>query len=88
LLASLALPGHPGGIFTWGNLETLKDNIDDNTLYEKVHEFRLRHYSAHRMYLCIQARLPLDTLEVSLINRNVYCVIKILKIYNFIELRG
>lgn len=63
ILASFAPPDHPAGKFFWGNLTTLRDNVDDDTLYEKVHEFRKRYYSAHRMTVAVQARLPLDTLE-------------------------
>ncbi|KAL0273801.1 UNVERIFIED_CONTAM: hypothetical protein PYX00_006388 [Menopon gallinae] len=63
ILASFTTPGHPAGKFFWGNLITLRDNIDDDTLYEKVHEFRKRYYSAHLMTVAVQGRLPLDTLE-------------------------
>lgn len=63
LFASMGQPDHPCSIFTWGNSRTLKDNIDDEQLYERVHEYRRRHYSAHRMYLCVQARLGLDVLQ-------------------------
>lgn len=64
LLASLANESHPASIFAWGNLKTLKENVDDDALYQKVHDFRRRHYSAHRMYVAIQARLSLDELQV------------------------
>lgn len=64
LLASMGRDTHPVSKFAWGNLITLRDNIDDDSLYKRVHEFWKRHYSAHRMYLCIQARLPLDHLQV------------------------
>ncbi|KYN11880.1 Nardilysin, partial [Trachymyrmex cornetzi] len=63
LMASLARIGHPVNKFTCGNLITLRDNVDDDKLYEELHKFRKRHYSAHRMKLAIQATLPLDTLE-------------------------
>lgn len=63
LLASMGRPQHPSSIFTWGNSKTLKENITDDELYERVHEYRRRHYSAHRMYLCVQARLGLDVLQ-------------------------
>lgn len=66
LLASLGNPDHPSSIFGWGNLKTLRDNISDDELHSRVHEFQKRHYSAHRMYVCIQARLPLDTIQVKL----------------------
>lgn len=64
LLASIGQPKHPSSIFPWGNLETLKQNIDDDALYQKVHEFRNRHYSAHRMYVCLQSNKSLDDLQV------------------------
>ncbi|CAG9861964.1 unnamed protein product [Phyllotreta striolata] len=63
LLFSLAKSNSPVNSFGWGNLQTLRDNIPDNKLYDGVHKFRKRHYSAHRMTLAIQARMPLDTLE-------------------------
>lgn len=34
----------------------IPDKIDDDELYIRAHEFRKRHYSAHRMHLCLQAR--------------------------------
>lgn len=63
LLGSLGSPTHPVSIFAWGNQKTLKEGIEDDVLYKRVHEFHKRHYSAHRMYLCIQARLSLDELQ-------------------------
>lgn len=64
ILISLANTAHPISIFSWGNLITLRDGIDDDSLHKRVHEFWKRHYSAHRMYLCLQANLPLDNLQV------------------------
>ncbi|KAK7789977.1 hypothetical protein R5R35_006809 [Gryllus longicercus] len=63
LLADIAKKDHPAHKFTWGNLKTLKDDVSDDVLYKKVHEFRQRYYSAHRMTLAVQARLPLQTLQ-------------------------
>lgn len=63
LICSTADPQNPVHKFMWGNLKTLRDSVDDNELYESVHEFKKRHYSAHRMTLAVQARLPLKTLE-------------------------
>ncbi|CAH1155362.1 unnamed protein product [Phaedon cochleariae] len=63
LLCSFSKKDSPVNSFAWGNLITLKENIDDDKLYEGVHEFRKRHYSAHRMTLAIQARLPTETLQ-------------------------
>lgn len=79
LLASLGRSDHPVSIFAWGNLTTLKENIDDHVLHEKVHAFWKRHYSAARMYLCVQAGLPLDDLQVRkntfnlIVNNITYC---------------
>lgn len=63
LLASLCRTDAPANSFTWGNLTTLKENVSDTTLYKSLHEFRARHYSAHRMTVAIQARLPMEVLE-------------------------
>lgn len=54
LLCSLANPESPVNSFAWGNLVTLRDNVSDEKLYRDAHEFRLRHYSAHRMTVAIQ----------------------------------
>lgn len=64
MLSSLGQSTHPSSIFSWGNFKTLKDNIDDEILYQKVHEFRKRHYSAHRMYVCLQSFLSLNDQQV------------------------
>ncbi|XP_018310444.1 nardilysin-like [Mycetomoellerius zeteki] len=63
LFSSFARTNHPANKFTWGNLITLRDNVHDDKLYEELHKFRNRHYSAHRMKLAIQTKLPLDALE-------------------------
>ncbi|EFN65226.1 Nardilysin [Camponotus floridanus] len=63
LFSSFARDGHPANKFIWGNLITLRDNVEDDKLYAELHKFREYHYSAHRMKLALQARLPLDTLE-------------------------
>ncbi|KAF2885664.1 hypothetical protein ILUMI_20515 [Ignelater luminosus] len=68
LLVSLCEECSPVNSFSWGSLKTLKDNISDDKLYEMLHEFRKRHYSAHRMTLAVQARLPLDMLESYVVN--------------------
>lgn len=63
LVAAYATPGYPHATFPWGNLKTLKDGISDDELHVQLHEFQKRHYSAHRMCVCVQARLPIDELE-------------------------
>lgn len=65
VLYSLGMENHPSRQFSWGNSKTLIENVDEDTLHQKVHDFRKRHYSAHRMCLCMKAALPLDTLQVS-----------------------
>lgn len=64
ILSSLAQTEHPLTIFSWGNLKTLKDNIDDDTLHKKVVDYWKRHYSSHRMSICIQSTQSLDDLQV------------------------
>ncbi|EFN75483.1 Nardilysin [Harpegnathos saltator] len=63
LQSSFACDNHPVRKFSWGNMTTLRDNVSEDKLYEELHKFRERHYSAHRMKLAIQGKLPLDTLE-------------------------
>lgn len=63
LLCGLTKKGHPVNKFPWGNLITLRDNVNEDMLYSKLHDFRKRHYSAHRMTLAVQAKLSLDELE-------------------------
>lgn len=61
LCASLA--NGPASTFTWGNIKTLKDRIDNEKLYELVHEFRKKFYIANRMYLCVESKMSLDELQ-------------------------
>lgn len=49
--------------FSWGNMQTLKEDVTDDDLYSRLHGFRKAHYSAHRMTLSVQSRVSLDTLE-------------------------
>ncbi|KAH1009982.1 nardilysin isoform X1 [Dendroctonus ponderosae] len=63
LLFSLAQKDSPVNSFSWGNFITLKQNVDQNYLYEQAHAFRHRHYSAHRMTLTVQACLPMEQLQ-------------------------
>ncbi|CAG9791491.1 unnamed protein product [Diatraea saccharalis] len=69
LLSSLFPQDHPARTFTWGNLRSLRDDIDDDEkLYKAAHEFRRRHYSANRMTVAVQARMDLDALEQYVVN--------------------
>ncbi|XP_069175846.1 nardilysin-like [Procambarus clarkii] len=63
LFGSFAVEGHPMGKFTWGNESTLNIDIPDEELHKKLHELRLKYYSAHHMTLAVQARLTLDCLQ-------------------------
>ncbi|XP_065364663.1 nardilysin-like [Calliphora vicina] len=64
LIQSLANENYPHENFTWGNLKSLKEDIEsDQELHRNLHEFYKRHYSSHRMYACIQSCLPLKELE-------------------------
>ncbi|XP_014248916.1 nardilysin-like [Cimex lectularius] len=68
LLCSMVHENNPAHKFTWGNELTLKANITDDFLYKSAHNFRKEHYSAHRMKLAIQARLPEELLRKWVIN--------------------
>lgn len=48
-----------------GNSKTLKDNITDDELYDKVHDFQKKYYVGQLMTLAIQSDKSLDELEVS-----------------------
>ncbi len=67
MFASMGHPDHPCSTFSWGNLKTLRDSVPDDELYSRVHAFQKRHYSAHRMYVCIQAQYSLDVIQVETI---------------------
>jgi nardilysin len=54
---------HPASNFIWGNLKTLRDGVRRNKLHEKLHEFRLKNYTANRMFLCIQSSVDMPRLE-------------------------
>ncbi|KYN45436.1 Nardilysin [Trachymyrmex septentrionalis] len=62
VLTDIARIGPPPKRIYWKAL-TSHNNTYDGKLYEELHKFRECHYSAHKMTLAIQARLPLDTLE-------------------------
>lgn len=65
LLASFAQREHPASKFIWGNIKTLRDDIADDKLYQELHRYRKRHYSAHRMTLAVQ--VIIDFLHVHFI---------------------
>lgn len=65
ILALLSQPSHPFGKFSCGNLKTLKENVDDEVLCKRVHDFKQKHYSAHRMCVCVQSIRSLDSLQVN-----------------------
>lgn len=62
LLATLSSPDHPSQHFPClnGNF----DDVDEDALNQHVEDFKGRHYSAHRMGLCLQTNLSLDEMEV------------------------
>ena len=56
VLADIARIRPPPNRIHWKEL-TSYDDTDDDKLYEELHKFRERHYSAHRMMLAIQVTL-------------------------------
>ncbi|KAH8365582.1 hypothetical protein KR093_002263, partial [Drosophila rubida] len=67
LLASLASEGYPHRTFSWGNLKSLKEMVNDEHLHQTLHDFQRKHYGANRMNVCLQAALELDELEELLV---------------------
>ncbi|XP_017048682.1 nardilysin [Drosophila ficusphila] len=67
ILASLASDDYPHGTFSWGNLKSLQEGVDDTQLHQALHLFRRNHYGANRMIVAIQAQLSLDELEELLV---------------------
>lgn len=67
ILAAMATDGYPHGTFSWGNLKSLQENVDDDHLHRTLHEFRRRHYGANRMTVCLQAQMSLEDLEALLV---------------------
>lgn len=59
-LSTLVQPDHSYHLYA---KFPVPNNITDNELYEKANEFRKHHYSAHRMQLCLHARMTLDELQ-------------------------
>lgn len=58
---------HPASYFDYGNLKSLKDDITDDALYEGVHEIFNR-YVANNMFLSIQSKRNLDSLQEIVVN--------------------
>jgi len=55
--------GHPMSKFMWGNKKSLSPGLSDEEMHKRLHEFRLRHYSAQYMTLAVQSQHPLDTMQ-------------------------
>lgn len=72
----LGNPGHPSCQYPFINVNL--DNVDDDTLYQRFEEFRNRHYSAHRMCLCLRMNLPLNQIKVGATSSiNVFSIAQI-----------
>lgn len=62
-LSSISDDRHPASKFPYADLFSLRDVKDEDALHSELVKFRDRHYSAHRMNLVLQAKMPLETLE-------------------------
>lgn len=67
LLTDLINNNFPHNIFSLGRLKSLKDELNEDELCKMLYEFRGRHYSAHRMHLCLQSGLSIDEMEALVI---------------------
>lgn len=68
IYCSMIHDSHVASNFIWGNLTTLRDGIDKEELYEKLHEFRKSNYVASQMFLCIQSSIDMSRLERTIVN--------------------
>ncbi|XP_018306508.1 nardilysin-like [Mycetomoellerius zeteki] len=62
-LSSFTRTDHPINKITEERILKVLENLNYTKLYEELQKFTKRHYSARRIKLVIQARLPLNTLE-------------------------
>ncbi|KYN14389.1 Nardilysin [Trachymyrmex cornetzi] len=62
-LSSFTRTNHPINQITEDRIIKEHENLDYTKLYKELQKFKERYYSARRMKLVIQARLPLNTLE-------------------------
>lgn len=67
IYCSMIEENHKASNFIWGNLKTLKNGIEKEKLYEKLHEFRKKNYVANRMFVCIQSSVDMSRLERSVL---------------------
>lgn len=63
LLSRLGSPGHPSSNFPKSGLRARLENMDIVLLHQRLEQFWNRHYSARRMFLCMQSSLSLDALQ-------------------------
>lgn len=63
IYCSMIHDSHVASNFIWGNIKTLRDGIDKEKLYEKLHKFRKVNYVANRLFLCIQSSIDMKRLE-------------------------
>lgn len=61
-VSSLSNASHPARNFPF--ISTNLDCTDDDTLYKRIAELKNRHYSAHRMGVCMHTSLSLDEMQV------------------------
>lgn len=70
LIAMLGQTGHPARRFPWINWDL--ENVENARLHQRAAEFKNRHYSAHRMSLCLGTHLSLDEMQVHKISEYTY----------------
>lgn len=73
VLKLLIVESNSAGQFDFGNLKTLKEDINDNKLHCELINLHKK-YSANKMYLAIQSGQTLDQLEQLVVDR--FCSVK------------
>jgi nardilysin len=69
IYASMIYNHHPSSNFIWGNSKTLRDDIDSQTLHKQMHAYRRKHYTANRMFLCVQSSIEISRIERSIVTQ-------------------
>lgn len=63
LISRTANNGHPARKHAYDDMSSV-ETMDEHTLRPRILEFLNRHYSAHRMYVCLQTNLSLNEMQV------------------------
>lgn len=67
IMKTLVRDGHQAGLFDFGNLKTLKDDITDDDLHSELMKFHKR-YVGNKIVVAVQSKRTLDELQAIVIS--------------------